>query len=123
MQRAGRIGDRVGGDARQARSLGLELVRDERDIGVRTVAAALGAGREGRGLQRPSCLGQRGTQFVPAGIADGFRKPREGGGISAGFRRKITHRAGGGVVIVGGDETPDLLQAQGKRWQRNAQFA
>jgi hypothetical protein len=83
-------------------------------------------------LARPEkgevCKGRRASvsaraQLVPAGIADGFCEPREGGGIGAGNGCEIAHRAGGGVVIIGGDEAPDLLQAHRERWQCNAQFA
>ncbi|KAH2824923.1 hypothetical protein KXV85_011422, partial [Aspergillus fumigatus] len=123
VQRAGRFDDRGGGDPGQAGTFGLELVGHQRDVGARSVASGLGAAGEWRGRLRPPRFRQRRAQFVPAGIADRLGEPREGGRIGAGGRREIAHRPRGGVVIVGGDETPDLLQAHGKRWQRNAQFA
>jgi hypothetical protein len=46
VQRAGCIRNRLGRNAQKAGALGLELVGDERDIGVRAVTAALGAAGE-----------------------------------------------------------------------------
>ena len=76
----------------------------------------------GEDLRGPARLGQRGAQLVPAGIAQRLGEPREGGGIGAGDGGQIAHRTRGGVIIVGGDEAPDLLQPRRQRRQGAAEF-
>ena len=92
------------------------------DIGVGALAPALGAAGERRGLRGPARLGQRGAQFVPAGIAQRLGQPREGSGIGAGNGGQIAHRTRGGVIIVGGDEPADLLQPRRQRRQCAAEL-
>ena len=92
------------------------------DVGVGTAGAALGAAGERRGLRRPARFGQRRAQFVPAGIAQGLGQPREGSGIGARHGGQIAHRTRGGVIIIGGDEAPDLLQPRRQRRQCTAEL-
>ena len=54
MQRPRGAGDRAGGDARKARRLGLELVGDQRDVGVGALAPPLARPEKGE-----VCAGRR----------------------------------------------------------------
>jgi len=70
--------------------------------------AGLGAARERRGLRRPpQPRVSAAAQVRPSRrIAIALASRVKASGIGARLGREVAHRAGGGVIIVGGDEAP-----------------
>ena len=122
MQRPRCPRDGMGRNTRQPSGVGLQLVGYQGNVRVRPLPPPAGTPRKRRGLRRPARFRERGAQLVPAGIADRLGKAGKCRRIGPGDRSELSHRARGRVIIIGGDETPHLLQPGRQRRQRAAQF-